>query len=72
MMSGMPHAAISVCRRSKTSPCAAQMASGPVKEEKREPLFKAVKLSPKDVADVKAFLESLTGESTYSAEPVLP
>lgn len=50
----------------------AQMASGPVKDEKREPGFKAVKLSAKDAADVKAFLESLSGESTYSTEPVLP
>ncbi len=50
----------------------AQMASGPAKDEKREAGYKAVKLSAKDAADVKAFLESLTGVSTYSAEPVLP
>ncbi len=50
----------------------ARMAAGAVKGETREPNFREVKLSPQDVADVKAFLESLTGESTYSTEPTLP
>lgn len=50
----------------------ARMAAGAPKADKREPLFKAVKWSAKDAADVKAFLESLTGESTYSTEPALP
>ncbi len=50
----------------------ARMAAGPVKGEKREPDFRAVKLSAKDAADLKAFLESLTGEATYKTEPVLP
>jgi cytochrome c peroxidase len=49
-----------------------QMASGPAKDEKREAAYKAVKLSAKDAADLKVFLESLTGESSYTAEPTLP
>lgn len=34
--------------------------------------LKAQKLSPKEAKALKAFLESLTGESTYTTEPVLP
>lgn len=37
-----------------------------------DPKLKPVKLTPKDVTDVKAFLESLTGESTFTREPELP
>ena len=34
--------------------------------------LKAQKLSPKEAKALKAFLESLTGESTYTTEPTLP
>ncbi len=34
--------------------------------------FKAQKLSPKEAKALKAFLESLTGESTFTTEPTLP
>jgi cytochrome c peroxidase len=34
--------------------------------------LKAVKLSAKESAQLKAFLESLTGESTYTSAPALP
>lgn len=37
-----------------------------------EPLLKPVKLTAKDVANLKAFLESLTGEATFAAAPELP
>ena len=34
--------------------------------------LKPQKLSPKEAKSLKAFLESLTGESTYTTEPTLP
>jgi cytochrome c peroxidase len=37
-----------------------------------DPLFKSVKLTAKEKSALKAFLESLTGESTYSTAPALP
>ncbi len=50
----------------------ALMAAGGTKNPNLDPALKPVKWSAKDQADVKAFLESLTGESTYSSEPTLP
>jgi len=49
-----------------------RMAAGPLKGETADREFIAVKLSPKDVSDVRAFLESLSGESTFALEPTLP
>jgi len=37
-----------------------------------DPKLKPAKLSAKDIANVKAFLESLTGESTFTKAPALP
>lgn len=49
-----------------------RMAAGVLKGETADREFVAVKLSAKDVSDVKAFLESLTGEATFTTEPTLP
>jgi cytochrome c peroxidase len=48
------------------------MAKGGNKNPHLDAKFKPQKLSPKDVAALKAFLESLTGESTYTQAPELP
>jgi cytochrome c peroxidase len=50
----------------------ALMARGGNENPHRDPKFKAHKLSRKDAAALKAFLEALTGESTYTAAPELP
>jgi cytochrome c peroxidase len=38
----------------------------------RDPALKPQKLAAKDIALLKAFLESLTGDSTYTTQPTLP
>jgi cytochrome c peroxidase len=48
------------------------MAAGGVKNPNLDAKFKAQKLTPKDVKALKAFLEALSGESTYTTEPTLP
>lgn len=48
------------------------MAKGGNKNPHLDAKFKAQKLSKKEAEQLKAFLESLTGESTYTAEPELP
>jgi cytochrome c peroxidase len=48
------------------------MAKGGNKNPHLDPKFKPQKLSKQEAAQLKAFLESLTGESTYSGEPELP
>lgn len=48
------------------------MAAGPGKNSKLDPNWKAAKLSSKEKKQLKAFLESLTGEWTYSEPPILP
>ncbi|GMU60693.1 MAG: cytochrome-c peroxidase [Myxococcaceae bacterium] len=50
----------------------ALMAKGGNKNPHLDKKFKAQKLSKKDAAALKAFLEALTGESTYTAAPELP
>jgi cytochrome c peroxidase len=48
------------------------MAKGGNKNPHLDAKFKPQKLSKKEAAQLKAFLESLTGESTYTSEPELP
>jgi cytochrome c peroxidase len=48
------------------------MARGGAVKAGSDPKLKAVKLSAKEVAAVKAFLESLTGDVTVTAAPKLP
>lgn len=48
------------------------MASGGGNKPNLDPKLKAQKLSPKEAKALKAFLESLTGESTFTAAPTLP
>ena len=50
----------------------ALMAKGGNKNPNLSTRLKAQKLSAKEGKALKAFLESLTGESTYAAEPTLP
>lgn len=48
------------------------MAKGGNKNPHLDAKFKPQKLSKKEAEQLKAFLESLTGESSYSAEPEVP
>lgn len=48
------------------------MASGGVKNPNLDPKLKPQKLSADDKADLKAFLEALTGDLTLTQPPVLP
>ncbi len=48
------------------------MAKGGNKNPNLSAKLKAQKLSPREAKALKAFLESLTGESTYTSEPTLP
>lgn len=48
------------------------MAKGGNPTPNASPKLKAQKLSAKEAAALKAFLEALTGEATYTAEPTLP
>lgn len=50
----------------------ALMAKGGNKNPHLSPKLKAQKLSAKEAAALEAFLQALTGESTYAAEPTLP
>jgi cytochrome c peroxidase len=50
----------------------AVMIKGGIANPNRDAKFKAQKVSPKELKALKAFLESLTGESTFTSEPALP
>jgi cytochrome c peroxidase len=50
----------------------ALMAKGGNKNPHLSPKLKAQKLSAKEAAALEAFLQALTGESTYTTEPTLP
>jgi cytochrome c peroxidase len=50
----------------------AVMARGGQKNPRLDPKLKPQTLSKREAAQLKAFLESLTGESTYSSAPELP
>lgn len=50
----------------------AVMAAGGKKNPKLDPLLKPAKLSKKELASLKAFLESLSGETTFAQPPELP
>jgi cytochrome c peroxidase len=50
----------------------ALMAKGGVASPPKDPLLKPVKWNPKQLTQVKAFLESLSGELTFPDAPKLP